>query len=159
MSHDDDTPSKDDWSPEKEDKEDKRLDRLMDLAEKQLANLGREATRRPDPAPELAIAVGTPARSQIELRMIENGFLMTYFRAVRQNTVGLGFDVYGPALVEVFVSGPTDAATEIEKAMKSAALLSQSSKGYLAYCERRALGLLEAPPATLEDPERPIPDL
>jgi hypothetical protein len=159
MSHDDDTPSKDDWSPDKEDADAKRLDRLMDLAEKQLAGLGREAARRPDPAPELAVGVGAPARSQIELRMIENGFLMTYFRAARQNTQGLGFEVYSPVPVEVFVSGPEDAAVEIGKAMKAAALLSKSSKDYLAYCEGRARGITEAPPAVLENPDRPIPDL
>lgn len=160
MSHDDD-PSHD-WSPDKEDKQSDQLKRLMDLAEKQLAGFAREATAREVPPAAVAVSHYAGPSSHIELRMIENGFLMHYFRAERIHLRGVSVEMYSAIPIEVYVSGPEDAATQIAIAMKDAAKIAKGSKEYRAYLDRQRQAFLpgEAPPAIgVGDPESPIPDL
>jgi hypothetical protein len=118
------------WTPEEEAAKDpeKRLDRLLDKAEKQLEAFGAE-TARPTPAraiPPDAFGVGL-GRSQIEFRRISNGFIMTYSKAkLAIGQTGVSFKVYQPVPVEVFVSGVDQAITPLAEAMESAALLAET---------------------------------
>jgi len=166
-------PDDQEWSPEKDNKHDRMLDRAMELMEK--------ANARED-VHHAGRVVGAldyfPTRQQIAIRKIKNGFIMTYFEAKdvpRGPAIVHVPGAFYPKEVEVFLASATDAQPHLAEALKNAELLEKSAaliekvaaeQMRMANSLRRpgpvpafrpaSEALLETPPAA--DPPPALPD-
>lgn len=160
MFGDDDEKEGPDWSPDKERSQEERLDRILSMAEKQMKGLMGERPAAPVSAgayvARRVAPVGFMPMAQIQIRMIENGFVMSYFRADPVPGNHLGIELYNPTQVEVYVSGSEEGAVQLAKAMEDALKLSRSAKAYREHLEGPPD---TSPPAVASGEDAPIPDL
>ena len=132
--HPEDTPSEfheesEDWTPEKEKKQDpsKLMERAMAMMDRQEAQVEEATAARTVNALDYMYPAN---RQQIAIRRIKNGFIMTYFEAKEVprgpalvNVPGVLF----PKEVEVFMASATDAQPLLVEALKNAELLEKSA--------------------------------
>lgn len=115
------------WTPESDKDPERRINGILDRAEKHLTELTSavRSERPPAPAP-VAFADPVQMGAQIEIRRITNGFVMTYPKAIPYQVYGKTSGIYCPSLVEAFFTTAAEAFKPLEDAILSANLLSQS---------------------------------
>jgi hypothetical protein len=115
------------WTPEEEAENatQARLNKVLDKADKQLEAFAKEA-RSPAPEPFSDIALNPVRHAQIEIRVIGNGFVMSYSYAKLDRSAGMKFPVYRPVPEEIYISGPAAAAAPVTMALENALLLTET---------------------------------
>lgn len=139
MAHPEDDPAAEEepeyWTPEEEAERDPeaRLHKVLDKTEKHLEALRKEVVR---PLPEFQLEPLPTPRAQIEIRIISNGFVMSFSRAKLIPFPGYPFPVYRPEPEETFLAGPSSAGAALAMAMESATLLADCLKRMEEYDAR-----------------------
>jgi hypothetical protein len=120
-----------DWTPEGEAARDPsvRANKLLDKVEKKLDEFTAEAPAAP--IRRYATVPGSElfaVRSQIEVRKISNGFILSYSRAKPVLAPDISFEVYEPIPVEAYILNATQAAQVLYVAMAEAEKIALSAQ-------------------------------
>jgi hypothetical protein len=115
-----------DWTPEKEARQDPdaMLERYMKVAERLLTSLEKPAQ---GPLDYYATAASR-AQSQIGIRRIRNGHLMTYFEAVPAQTHPTLGVIFRPQEVEIYLADYKDGEKYIGEALRHSDLLAKTAE-------------------------------